>query len=85
MNLANSLLQDLVTQHASLRPQIYFKSSMIALARALQDLILGDSSKYLVIANFQHERYFRQQRRRFQQMAEQGNQVYIIGNIQPVW
>jgi len=79
MNLANSLLQDLVTQHASLRPQIYFKSSMIALARALQDLILGDSSKYLVIANFQHERYFRQQRRRFQQMAEQGNQVYIIG------
>lgn len=79
MNLTNSLLTDLVAEHVNLRPQIYFKSSMIALARALQDLILGDSSKYLVIANFQHEKYFRQQKRRFQQMAGQGNQVYIIG------
>ena len=79
MDLANSLLQDLVTEHVDLRPQIYFKSSMIALARALQDLILEDSSKYLVIANFQHEKYFRHQRRRFQQMAEQGSQVYILG------
>lgn len=79
MDLANSLLQDLVTEHANLRPQLYFKSSMVALARALQDLILGDSNRYLVIANFQHEKYFRQQKKRFQQMAKQSNHIYILG------
>ena len=46
MDLANSLLQDLVTEYVNLRPQIYFKSSMIALARALQDLVLADKQPY---------------------------------------
>ncbi len=79
MDLANSLLQDLVTEHVSLRLQIYFKSSMIALARALQDLVLADKQPYLVIANFQHEKYFYQQQQRFQHMASQSDQVYILG------
>lgn len=79
MDLTNSLLQDLVTEYANLRPQIYFKSSMIALARALQDLVLGDNQPYLVIANFQYEKYFRQQQRRFQRMALKSEQIYILG------
>lgn len=79
MDLTNSLLQDLVTEYVNLRPQIYFKSSMIALARALQDLVLADKQQYLVIANFQHEKYFRQQQQRFQQMASRSEQVYILG------
>ena len=79
MDLTNSLLQDLVTEYANLRPQIYFKSSMVALARALQDLVLGDNQPYLVIANFQYEKYFRQQQQRFMQMARKSEQVYILG------
>ena len=79
MDLANSLLQDLVSEYANLRPQIYFKSSMVALFRAFQDLVLADRQQYLVIANFQQEKYFRQQQQRFQRMASKGDQVYILG------
>ena len=79
MDLANSLLQDLVTEYVSLRPQIYFKSSMIALARALQDLVLADKQPNLVIANFQREKYFFSQQQRFQRIANQSDQVYILG------
>jgi signal transduction histidine kinase/DICT domain-containing protein len=79
MNLTNSLLKDLVTEYQNLRPQIYFKSSMIALARALQDLVLTDQQQYLVIANFQQEKYFRQQQQRFQRLASKSEQVYILG------
>ena len=79
MDLTNSLLKDLVTEYQDLRPQIYFKSSMVALARALQDLVLTDKQQYLVIANFQYEKYFRQQEQRFQEMASNSRQVYVLG------
>jgi len=78
MNLTNSLLGDLVTEY-SLRPQIYFKSSLIALARAMQDLVLADNKPYIVIANFQQEKFFQQQESRFQRMAQKSNHVYVLG------
>ena len=79
MNLTNSLLRDLVTEYSSLRPQIYFKSSLTALARAMQDLILADSEQYLVIANFQQEKFFRALERRFQRMATKSEHIYVLG------
>ena len=79
MELTNSLLGDLVTEYIELRPQIYFKSSLIALARAMQDLVLADESETIVIANFQQERLFRQQESRFQRMASKSNHVYVLG------
>ncbi|MDJ0590952.1 MAG: ATP-binding protein [Pleurocapsa sp. MO_226.B13] len=79
MDLTNSLLGDLVTEYASLRTQIYFKSSLIALSRAMQDLVLADRDRYLVIANFQQEKFFRQQERRFQRMALASEHVYVLG------
>jgi signal transduction histidine kinase/DICT domain-containing protein len=79
MKLTNSLLGDLVTEYANLRPQIYFKSSLTALARAMQDLVLTDNEPYLVIANFQQEKFFRQQAKRFQRMTLTSDHVYILG------
>ncbi len=79
MDLTNSLLKDLLTEYKSLRSQIYFKPSMIALDRAFQDLVLADQRQYLVIANFQQERFFRQHQRRFQRMADKGDRVYVLG------
>lgn len=79
MKLTNSLLGDLVTEYTNLRPQIYFKSSLTALARAMQDLVLADNEPYLVIANFQQEKFFRQQEHRFQRMAFKGHHIYILG------
>lgn len=78
MNLTNSLLQDLVTEYSSLRLQIYFKSSLLALARAMEDLVLGSDDAPLVIANFQQERFFRQQERRFHRIAQKTDQVYVL-------
>ena len=79
MNLTNSLLRDLVTEYVALRPQIYFKSSLTALASAMQDLVLTSQDSYLVIANFQQSRFFLQQERRFRKMALKNDQVYILG------
>jgi signal transduction histidine kinase/DICT domain-containing protein len=78
MNLTNSLLRDLVTEYPQLRPQIYFKSSLLALTRAMEDLILASDDVPLVIANFQHERFFRPQERRFYKIARQTDQVYVL-------
>ena len=79
MDLINSLLRDLVTEYTHLRPQIYFKSSLIALARAAQDLVLADNDECLVIANFQQEKFFHQQKHRFRSMATKSSHVYILG------
>lgn len=78
MNLANSLMRDLVTEYSSLRPQIYFNSSLIALTRAMEDLVLASDDVPLVIANFQQEHFFRQQERRFSSIASKTNQVYVL-------
>ncbi len=83
MNLTNSLLRDLVTEYVALRPQIYFKSSLTALASAMQDLVLTSQDRYLVIANFQQSRFFLQQERRFRKMALKNDQVYILGIPEP--
>lgn len=79
MELTNSLLRDLVTEYSDLRPQIYFKSSLFALARAMQDLVLADDNQAIVIANFQEERLFQRQESRFRRMARNNNHVYILG------
>jgi DICT domain-containing protein/signal transduction histidine kinase len=78
MNLTNSLMRDLVTEYSNLRPQIYFKSSLLALARAMEDLVLASDDVPLVIANFQQERFFRQQERRFYRIAQKTDQVYVL-------
>ena len=79
IDLTNSLLWDLVTEYAELRPQIYFKSSLTALTRAMQDLVLADNDEYLIVANFQQEKYFRQIEQRFQKIAAKSSQVYVLG------
>lgn len=78
MNLTDSLLRDLVTEYSRLRPQIYFKSSLLALARAMEDLVLSSDDAPLIVANFQHERFFRSQERRFYRIAQKTDQVYVL-------
>ena len=79
MNLTNCLLRDLIAEYRDLRSQIYFKSSLTALGRAIQDLVMANEGISLVVANFQQEKLFRQQERRFQKMASKGDLVYILG------
>ncbi len=76
--IANSLLRDLLQDLPHLRPQMYFKSSLTALSHAMEDIVLAGSDAPLVIANFQQERFYHSEIRRYQQIAERTDQIYIL-------
>ncbi|MEY2976808.1 MAG: DICT sensory domain-containing protein [Prochlorotrichaceae cyanobacterium] len=75
------LINDLAGQR-NLRPQLYFKSSLTALSHAMEDQVLAqescDSGFPLVIASFQEERFYRQEAQRYQRIAQQSDQVYVL-------
>lgn len=73
-----SLLAELLQALPQLRAQIYFKSSMIALSHAMEDLVLAGSDEPLVIASFQQERFYRQEAHRYQRIASRSSQVYVL-------
>lgn len=78
MSVSGSLLQALIQAVPTLRPQMYFKSALMALSHAIEDLALVGKDPALVIANFQHERFYRQTVRRYRQIAQQTDQVYVL-------
>jgi DICT domain-containing protein/signal transduction histidine kinase len=78
MSDSNSLLQDLLQSFPQLRAQIYFKASLTALSRAIEDTVLAGTERPLVIANFQQERFYRQAIGRYQRIAQRTDQVYIL-------
>jgi DICT domain-containing protein/signal transduction histidine kinase len=78
MSDSNSLLQDLLQSFPQLRAQIYFKASLTALSRAIEDTVLAGTERPLVIANFQQERFYRQEIGRYQRIAQRTDQVYIL-------
>jgi DICT domain-containing protein/signal transduction histidine kinase len=78
MSDSTYLLQDLLQSFPQLRAQIYFKASLTALSRAIEDTVLAGTERPLVIANFQQERFYRQQIGRYQRIAQRTDQVYIL-------
>ncbi|AFY55316.1 histidine kinase,histidine kinase,GAF domain-containing protein [Rivularia sp. PCC 7116] len=79
MNISQqSLLYSLLLANKLLRPQVYFKASLIALSHAMEDLVIVGNDKPLVIANFQHERFYRQETRRYARIARRSDQVYVM-------
>jgi DICT domain-containing protein/signal transduction histidine kinase len=78
MSDSNSLLQDLLQSFPQLRAQVYFKASLTALSRAIEDAVLAGTERPLVIANFQQERFYRQETGRYQRIAQRTDQVYIL-------
>ena len=78
MSISNSVVVQLLEICESLRPQMYFKSSLTALSHAMEDLVLTDSDRPLVIASFQRERYYRQEAHRYGRIAKKTNQLYVL-------
>jgi DICT domain-containing protein/signal transduction histidine kinase len=78
MSIADSVLTELLEQHPTLRPHLYFKSSLTALSRAMEDLVLAGAEQPLVIATFQEERFYRQESHRYQRIAEISERVYVM-------
>jgi signal transduction histidine kinase/DICT domain-containing protein len=78
MNQSTSLLQDLIKALPHVKAQIYFKNALTALSHAMEDLVLVGTDRPLVIANFQQERFYRQETRRYQKIAQCTDQVYVL-------
>jgi DICT domain-containing protein/signal transduction histidine kinase len=80
MDQSTSLLQDLMQSLPDIKPRIYFKAALTALSHAMEDLVIdGDhDDRPLVIANFQQERYYRQETQRYQRIADRTDQVYVL-------
>ena len=78
MSSLTSVLEELLQALPQLRSQIYFKSSLTALSHAMEDLVLAGGTQPLVIANFQRERFYRQESHRYQRIADLTSQVYVL-------
>lgn len=71
-------MQNLCRAIPDLRPQLYFKASLTALSHAMEDLILVNTDQPLVLANFQRERFYHQETRRYRRIAQRSDQVYVL-------
>jgi DICT domain-containing protein/GAF domain-containing protein len=75
---SGSLLHDLLLACPEVRAQVYFKSSLAALSHAIEDLVLMGTDQPLVIANFQQERFYRQETARYRRISQRTDQVYVL-------
>ncbi|MGF1499817.1 MAG: DICT sensory domain-containing protein [Elainellaceae cyanobacterium] len=78
MSISTSVLDELLQRLPALRPQMYFKSSLTALSHAIEDQVLAAPGHPLVIANFQRERFYRQEAQRYRRIADRTSQVYVL-------
>jgi DICT domain-containing protein/signal transduction histidine kinase len=73
-----SLLSDVLAAVPHLHTQVYFKSSLVALSHAIEDQVLSGTEHPIVFANFQKERYYRQEARRYQKISAVARQVFVL-------
>ena len=73
-----SLFGNLVTAYPHLRPQMYFKSPLLALCRAMEDLVLAGDDAPLIMANFRLGQLFSPNMRRYQKISQITDQLYIF-------
>ncbi|MGF1494153.1 MAG: DICT sensory domain-containing protein [Microcoleaceae cyanobacterium] len=78
MSISISVLSELTQAVPQLRPQIYFKSSLVALSHAMEDQVLASDECPLVIATFQRERFYRQEAHRYCRIAARSSHVYVM-------
>jgi DICT domain-containing protein/GAF domain-containing protein len=78
MKNSQSLLPELLQLFPELRAQVYFKATLSAISHAMEDLVLASTEQPLVIANFQQERYYRQESSRYQRIAQRTDRVYVL-------
>jgi DICT domain-containing protein/signal transduction histidine kinase len=78
MKDSNSQLQGLLQALPQVVNQVYFKSALTAISHAMQDLILAGTDKPLVIANFQQERFYHQEAKRYQRIAKCSDRLYVL-------
>jgi signal transduction histidine kinase len=78
MKPSTSLLQDMLRSLPHIQAKTYFKATLTAISHAMEDLVLESDDRPLVIANFQQERFYRQETARYQGIAERSDHVYVL-------
>ncbi len=73
-----SVLDELLAALPTLRPQMYFKTSLTALSHAMEDQVLAGDDRPLMIASFQQERFYRQEAHRYLRLADITSQIYVL-------
>jgi DICT domain-containing protein len=80
--LEGSILQQLETTHRhSTRPirfGVYYKNTLVSLCHALEDHILSDDTKPLVITAFQQGKWYLQEADRYADIAKNSRQIVIM-------
>ncbi len=80
--LEGSILQQLQAAHTnSIRPirfGVYYKNTLVSLCHALEDHILTDDSKPLVISAFQLGKWYLQEAERYADIAKRSRQIVIM-------
>ncbi|MDY7012639.1 MAG: DICT sensory domain-containing protein [Cyanobacteriota bacterium] len=80
MSISTSVLAELLRYLPDWRPQMYFKSSLIALSHAMEDQVLAGSYTPLIIATFQRERFYRQEAHRYRRIAQKTQHAYVLSS-----
>jgi DICT domain-containing protein/signal transduction histidine kinase len=78
MSRSTSVLTELLQFLPQWRSQMYFKASLTALSHAMEDQVLAEDDRPLVIASFQRERFYRQEAHRYRRIAQKSDQVYVL-------
>ncbi|MDZ8079883.1 MAG: DICT sensory domain-containing protein [Nostoc sp. DcaGUA01] len=80
--LEGSILQQLETAHRhSTRPirfGVYYKNTLVSLCHALEDHILADDDKPLVITAFQQGKWYLQEAQRYADIAQRSREIAIM-------
>ncbi|MGF1489604.1 MAG: DICT sensory domain-containing protein [Prochloraceae cyanobacterium] len=81
-SIPTSVVDLLLQKIPEWRPQLYFKSSLIALSHAIEDLVLAgmDEKAPLVIASFQKERFYKQEAHRYERIAKKSDRVFVLAS-----
>jgi len=80
--LEGSILQQLETAHrhstTPVRFGVYYKNTLVSLCHALEDHILSDDTKPLVITAFQQGKWYLQEADRYADIAKNSRQIVIM-------
>ncbi|MBW4560294.1 MAG: metal-dependent phosphohydrolase [Mojavia pulchra JT2-VF2] len=83
--LEGSILQQLEAAHRySSRPirfGVYYKNTLVALCHALEDHILSDDAKPLVIAAFQQGKWYLQEAERYADIAKHSDEIVVMAAL----
>ncbi len=87
--LEGSILQRLHKAHQDskrpIRYGVYYKNTLVALCHALEDHILDDDSKPLVITAFQQGKWYLQEAERYADIAKCSQQIAIMAAADSGW